>query len=61
MAKPARMDSKTESLKIPPHSIEAEQSVLGGLMLDNNAWKKYVSIFLKMIFIGTTIGLFFVQ
>lgn len=27
-----------ESLKIPPHSIEAEQSVLGGLMLDNNAW-----------------------
>lgn len=27
-----------ESLKIPPHSIEAEQSVLGGLMLDNEAW-----------------------
>ena len=25
-------------LKIPPHSIEAEQAVLGGLMLDNNAW-----------------------
>ena len=33
-----RKDSATESLKIPPHSIEAEQSVLGGLMLDNNAW-----------------------
>ena len=27
-----------ENLKIPPHSIEAEQSVLGGLMLDNQAW-----------------------
>ncbi|CAA6806983.1 MAG: Replicative DNA helicase (EC [uncultured Thiotrichaceae bacterium] len=27
-----------ESLKTPPHSIEAEQSVLGGLMLDNEAW-----------------------
>jgi replicative DNA helicase len=27
-----------EQLKIPPHSIEAEQSVLGGLMLDNQAW-----------------------
>lgn len=27
-----------ESLRIPPHSIEAEQSVLGGLMLDNRAW-----------------------
>ena len=23
------------SLKVPPHSIEAEQAVLGGLMLDN--------------------------
>jgi len=27
-----------ESLRIPPHSIDAEQSVLGGLMLDNRAW-----------------------
>lgn len=25
-------------LKVPPHSIEAEQAVLGGLMLDNQAW-----------------------
>ncbi len=25
-------------LKVPPHSIDAEQAVLGGLMLDNNAW-----------------------
>ena len=30
--------SKTRSLKVPPHSIEAEQSVLGGLMLNNDAW-----------------------
>ncbi len=28
------------ALKVPPHSIEAEQSVLGGLMLDNTAWDK---------------------
>ncbi|MCG8429187.1 MAG: replicative DNA helicase [Chromatiales bacterium] len=28
----------TDSLKVPPHSIQAEQSVLGGLMLDNSAW-----------------------
>lgn len=27
-----------DSVKIPPHSIEAEQSVLGGLMLENRAW-----------------------
>ena len=26
------------SLKLPPHSVEAEQSVLGGLMLNNDAW-----------------------
>lgn len=29
---------KLDHLKIPPHSIEAEQSVLGGIMLDNKAW-----------------------
>lgn len=28
------------SLKVPPHSIEAEQAVLGGLMLDNGAWDR---------------------
>ncbi len=27
-----------EGLKMPPHSLEAEQSVLGGLMLDNERW-----------------------
>ncbi|MCC7411242.1 MAG: replicative DNA helicase [Gammaproteobacteria bacterium] len=27
-----------EALKIPPHSIEAEQAVLGGVMIDNEAW-----------------------
>lgn len=28
----------TDNLRIPPNSIQAEQSVLGGLMLDNQAW-----------------------
>jgi replicative DNA helicase len=27
-----------EGIKMPPHSLEAEQSVLGGLMLDNTRW-----------------------
>ncbi|EXJ11623.1 Replicative DNA helicase [Nitrincola nitratireducens] len=27
-----------DQIKAPPFSLEAEQSVLGGLMLDNNAW-----------------------
>ncbi|WP_220720315.1 replicative DNA helicase [Agarivorans litoreus] len=31
-------DSQIDQLKTPPHSLEAEQAVLGGLMLDNNAW-----------------------
>ncbi|MGH8598806.1 MAG: replicative DNA helicase [Gammaproteobacteria bacterium] len=31
-------DRTVDTLRIPPHSIEAEQSVLGGLMLDNDAW-----------------------
>jgi len=34
------VDLAAESLKVAPHSIEAEQSVLGGLMLDNPAWDK---------------------
>jgi len=29
-----------DQLRIPPHSIEAEQSVLGGLLLDNQAWDR---------------------
>jgi len=33
-------DLPLESLKLPPHSVEAEQSVLGGLMLDNEAADK---------------------
>ncbi len=31
-------DYSLDSLKIPPNSIQAEQSVLGGLMLDNQTW-----------------------
>ncbi len=32
-------DQQTLSLRTPPHSIDAEQSVLGGLLLDNRAWE----------------------
>jgi replicative DNA helicase len=34
------IDPAIAALRIPPHSIEAEQSVLGGLMLDNTAYDK---------------------
>ncbi|RQO82099.1 replicative DNA helicase [Acidovorax sp. FJL06] len=33
-------DREIAKLRTPPHSIEAESSVLGGLLLDNNAWDR---------------------
>jgi replicative DNA helicase len=33
-----------QRLKVPPHSIEAEQSLLGGLMLDHQSWDKIADI-----------------
>ena len=33
-------DQQIAQLRIPPHSIEAESSVLGGLLLDNGAWDR---------------------
>ena len=30
-------ENQISSLKVPPHSIEAEQSILGGLLIDNKA------------------------
>ncbi len=33
-------DDATEQFKVPPHSIEAEQSLLGGLMLENSTWEQ---------------------
>src|SRR6478735_4855460 len=40
MNAPASVDPQIESLRIPPHSIEAEQSVIGGLLRDNAAWDR---------------------
>ncbi|WOB10709.1 replicative DNA helicase [Piscinibacter gummiphilus] len=36
----SRGDDEVARLRIPPHSIEAEQSVLGGLLIDNSAWDR---------------------
>jgi replicative DNA helicase len=33
-------DRQVAVLRVPPHSIEAESSVLGGLLLDNAAWDR---------------------
>src|SRR5512147_1943972 len=33
-------DAQIESLRLPPHSVEAEQAVLGGLLLSNSAFDR---------------------
>ena len=33
-------DRQIAQLRVPPHSIEGESSVLGGLLLDNSAWDR---------------------
>jgi replicative DNA helicase len=37
-ARRARDKAIIDEIRVPPHSIEAEQAVLGGLMLDNRSW-----------------------
>jgi replicative DNA helicase len=36
--------SGEQRLTVPPHSIEAEQSLLGGLMLDHKSWDKVADV-----------------
>jgi replicative DNA helicase len=31
-------EAVVQALKVPPHSVEAEQSLLGGLLIDNSPW-----------------------
>ena len=38
--KASSLDRQVAQLRIPPHSLEAESSVIGGLLLDNTAWDK---------------------
>ena len=33
-------DPVMSALRLPPHSIEAEQSLLGGLLIDNTVWER---------------------
>jgi replicative DNA helicase len=41
---PSLQDSQVDVIKMPPHSVEAEQSVLGGLLLDNAAWDRIADL-----------------
>lgn len=40
-------DSSLDTIKVSPHSVEAEQSVLGGLLLDNHAWDKIADVIVE--------------
>src|SRR6185503_15931169 len=37
-------DAQIESLRLPPHSVEAEQAVLGSLLLSNAAWDRIADV-----------------
>ncbi len=37
-------DREVAQLRVPPHSMEAESSVLGGLLLDNEAWDRVADL-----------------
>ncbi|MGE5154166.1 MAG: replicative DNA helicase [Bdellovibrio bacteriovorus] len=37
-------DSGPSILRVPPHNLHAEQSLLGGLMLDNSAWDRIADL-----------------
>jgi len=52
-------DWAVQSLKIPPHSIEAEQAVLGGLMLDAGAWDQIADRIVSNDFYRRDHGLIF--
>ena len=42
--------NSSSSLKLPPHSIEAEQSLLGGLMLDKRSWDEVADLIIPTDF-----------
>ncbi len=46
----AELSQQVEDLKVPPHSLEAEQSVIGGLMLVNRAWDDIADIIVEQDF-----------
>ncbi len=39
-----------QRLKVPPNSIEAEQSLIGGLMLEKEAWDKVADVIISADF-----------
>ena len=44
VARAEAADNQLVAIKVPPHSIEAEQSLLGGLLLDNEAFDRVADL-----------------
>ena len=51
-----RGDDDVARLRVPPHSVEAEQSVLGGLLLDNGAWDRIGDLLAEATSTATSTG-----
>tara|TARA_R110002110_G_scaffold414951_1_gene646734 strand:+ start:26210 stop:27676 length:1467 start_codon:yes stop_codon:yes gene_type:complete len=61
-SQPRSIDStlgNTSNLKIPPHSMDAEQAVLGGLMLDNSMWDDVADVLIDKDFYRKDHGIIF--
>ena len=43
-------DQQIAQLRIPPHSMEAESSVLGGFLLDNKSWEQVADLLSEGVF-----------
>ena len=44
MSEFATDQNRIDTLKVPPNSLEAEQSVIGGLMLDDQSWFELIEV-----------------
>ncbi|HHJ14450.1 MAG TPA: replicative DNA helicase [Gammaproteobacteria bacterium] len=44
VSSPTPVEFSPDRQKVPPHSVQAEQSLLGGLLLDNRAWDQIADL-----------------
>src|SRR5712664_4524956 len=44
VARDASADAQLVALRVPPHSVEAEQSLLGALLIDNQAFDRVADL-----------------
>jgi len=49
-----QIDEKVAKLKIPPHSMEAEQSVLGSMLISPDSWDKVTEILIESDFYNSS-------